>query len=75
MELYGTLERSWYAVTPAGYPIRVEEHRSDLMYIVEFYDADEVRGDSPLFACPISGELLQPHMLRQATPEVVGAFA
>lgn len=75
MAVYGTLERSWYAVTPAGYPIRVEEHRSDLMYIVEFYDADELNGDSPLSECPISGELLQPDMLREATPEVVGAFA
>lgn len=75
MELYGTLERSWYAVTPAGYPVRVEEHRSDLMYIVEFYDADELSGDNPLLACPISGELLQTHILHEATPEVASTFA
>ncbi len=73
MERYGTLERSWYAVTSSGYPVRVEEHRSDLMYIVEFYDADELSGGQPLSRCPVSGEHLDVSCLQAATPKMAAA--
>jgi len=73
MEHYGTLERSWYAVTSGGYPVRVEEHRSDLMYIVEVYDADELSGGQLLSRCPVSGELLEVSHLHAATPEMAAA--
>ncbi|GEM_PF-1906839 len=73
MERYGTLERSWYGVTPGGYPVRVEEHRSDLMYIVEFYDADELSSGQPLSRCPVSGESLDVARLQAATPEMAAA--
>lgn len=70
MERYGTLVRSWYAVTPSGYPVLVEEHQHDLSYIVEFYDGDELSGKQIISHCPISGELLTLQMLRQATVEI-----
>lgn len=73
MERYGTLERSWYGVTTSGYPVRVEEHRSDLMYIVEFYDADELSGGEPLSHCPISGEELVVAQLKAANLELATA--
>lgn len=53
-----TLVYSWIGITSAEYPIRVEEHRSDLAYFVEFYDADELSSGAPISHCPVSGELL-----------------
>lgn len=70
MELYGTLERSWLAVTPGGYPIRVEEHHYDLSYIYEFYDGDELASEQSLSHCPVSGEKLTTEILNIAEPEV-----
>lgn len=73
MERSGTLERSWYATTPGGYLVRVEEHRSDLMYIVEFYDGSEFSGERILTHCPVSGEVLSPEVLQEAKPEFATA--
>lgn len=39
MENFKTLERQWHG-DAQGNAIRVEEHRNDLTYIVEFYDSN-----------------------------------
>lgn len=69
MNPYDTLERCWRATTPSGYAISVEEHRSDLSYIVEFYDADELIGGRCISHCPRSGDLLTVAMLREEVLE------
>lgn len=70
MNRYGSLERSWLAITSNGYPVIVEEHRYDLTYIVEFYDGDELSGRQIISHCPISGEVLAVENLQRATIEV-----
>lgn len=64
MEQYVTLQRSWDGIAQ-GYPIRVEEHRYDLTYIVEFYDGHESGDGQCLTHCPHTGELLTMTMLRE----------
>ncbi len=70
MERFETLERYWCG-TARGYPVRVEEHRSDLAYIVEFYDGRNF-GDANDFGdgrcishVPDPDELLTVDLLRQ----------
>ncbi len=65
MKRKGTLVHAWRGLTPAGYPIRVEEHRYDLSYIVEFFDGDAIDDKKHcLTHCPVSGELLTTTLLR-----------
>ncbi len=70
MERFETLERYWCGIA-RGYPVRVEEHRSDLAYIVEFYDGRDF-GDGDDFSdgrcishVPDPDELLTVDLLRQ----------
>lgn len=68
MERKTTLEHTWIGLL-RGYPIRVEEHRSDLTYIVEFYDASEGGKSECLTHHPKTGEPLTVEKLRkEATP-------
>lgn len=53
----GTLVRSWVGLMD-DYPIRVEEHRIDLAYIVEFYDAMHEERSECISHCPRSGREL-----------------
>lgn len=64
MARQGTLEKTWIGITSGGYPIRVEEHWSNLAYIVEFYDGDELSDGRCLSHCPSSGELLDVALLQ-----------
>lgn len=71
MERFETLERYWCG-TARGYPVRVEEHRSDLSYIVEFYDGRDLGDDRCISYVPDPDELLTVDLLRQqvvAQPE------
>jgi hypothetical protein len=63
MEQNRTLERCWCA-TIHGYPIVVEEHRSDIAYTVEFYDGRvyPYGGEQTITYLP-DGELLTVEML------------
>ncbi|MFP4439584.1 MAG: hypothetical protein ACLFVO_20265 [Chloroflexaceae bacterium] len=60
----GTLENYWCA-TVRGYPIVVEEHRSDLAYIVEFYDGRELGEERCVTFLPDPDELLTVDLLQQ----------
>lgn len=62
----GTLERSW-TVLVDGYPIRVEEHRNDLAYIVEFYDGSEEVVGPCISHNPETGRLLIPEEIIEET--------
>lgn len=64
MERNETLERSWRA-TARGYPIVVEEHRSDLSYIVEFYDGRAYGEGHCVSYLPDPDELLTIELLQQ----------
>lgn len=64
MSKQSTLTFTWIGITPGDYPVRVEEHRSDLSYIVEFYDADTLSGGDAISHCPVTGEMLGIQMLR-----------
>ncbi len=70
MERFETLVRYWCGTT-RGYPVRVEEHRSDLSYIVEFYDGRDLGdghdlGDGRCISyVPDPDELLTVDLLRQ----------
>jgi hypothetical protein len=64
-----SMEHCWHALTGAGYPIRVEEHWSDLSYIIEFYDSDEPASAGCITHCPISGEPLSLESLRPAVAD------
>lgn len=62
MERHGTLERYWCA-TIDGYPIVVEEHRSDLTYVVEFYDGRAYGEEERCVTYLPDGQLLTVEML------------
>jgi hypothetical protein len=65
MEQNKTLEHCWCA-TVRGYPIVVEEHRSDITYTVEFYDGRAYPyGDGRSITYLPSGERLTVGMLLQ----------
>lgn len=65
MNLNSSLEKCWCA-TVRGYPIVVEEHRSDLAYIVEFYDGRELGDGRCVTFLPDPDELLTIDLLQQA---------
>lgn len=70
MVRHDTLERTWVGFFH-GYPIKVEEHRSDLSYIVEFYDASDERERRCLAYDPRSGEELTVSALKEEEALVV----
>ncbi len=63
MEQNRILERYWCA-TVHGYPIVVEEHRSDMAYTIEFYDGRAYPyGDGQKITYLPDGERLTVEML------------
>ncbi len=65
MEQNKTLEHYWCA-TVRGYPIVVEEHRSDITYTFEFYDGRIYPyADGPSITYLPNGEQLTVEMLLQ----------
>lgn len=63
MSTQSTLEQSWVGALNE-HPIRVEEHRIDLAYIVEFYDELSQEREC-ITHCPTTGELLTVEELRR----------
>ncbi len=58
-----TLQHYWCR-SVRGYPILVEEHQSDLSYIVEFYDGRDLGDDHCVSFLPNPEELITIDMVR-----------
>lgn len=66
MERHSTLQRTWFSILN-GRPVRVEEHRNDLSYIVEYYDAsDDESGECIAVAIENNAELTNAIQQEQA---------
>lgn len=58
MLAYSTLERSWYALTPGGCVIRVEERWHDHDHLIAFFASDQPFGGERIERCPRCGQRL-----------------
>ncbi len=64
MQRYNSLQNMWFTHLH-GRPIRVEEHWSNLSYIVEFYDVSENESGQCLTLDPVTGEELTLEVIKR----------
>lgn len=65
MATCSTLERSWYALTPGGCVVRVEERWDENNHCVTFFASDQPFGGERIERCPRCGQRLSVGVLEE----------